>query len=115
MDNYEWLTENFHSEKETVATSHVGYHTAVEAAVLRSDLLYLQVLTPCQLLDSTTQLSERENREKEEMGLSVQAVVSAFPSSLYLHFDFIFVPFYFWSRVTVGQTLQGQMSVNWNC
>lgn len=50
------LTENFHCEKETVTSSHVGDHTAVLAAVLRPDLLYLQVLTPSQPLDTTTRL-----------------------------------------------------------
>lgn len=50
------LTENLHCEKQAGASSHVGDHTAVMAAVLRPDFLYLQVLTPCQLLDTTTQL-----------------------------------------------------------
>lgn len=61
------LTENLHSEKQTVASSHVGDHTAVLAAVLRPHFLYLQVLTSCQPLDTTAQLMEQvEDKEMSQ-------------------------------------------------
>ncbi len=59
------LTDNLHREEQTGASSHVGNHTAVLAAVLRSDFLYLQVLTPSQPLDTTSRLIKQEEEETE--------------------------------------------------
>lgn len=75
------LTENFHSEEETAASSYVGNHTAILAAILRPDFLYLQVLTPCQLLDTTTQLiqqKERKDRIRKSKRRSILLIVDDF-------------------------------------
>lgn len=109
-----WLTENLHSEKQTGASSDVRDHTAVLAAVLRPDFLYLEVLTPCQPLDTTSQLKEK----KKGVGVRDFFSFCLKPfldfSTLYLKFGLILVPLYFWSRIAVSQALQGQMSINWH-
>lgn len=66
----EGFTENFHGEKETGASGHVGDHTAVLAAVFRPHFLDLEVLPPGQPLNTTPQLSGRRTKGKETASVS---------------------------------------------
>lgn len=106
-------TENLHCEKQTGASSHVGDDTTVMAAVLRFDLLYLQVLPSCQPLESTAQLMKQEEGRKKKCDYEeLFAGNCLYSLRLYLHFGLILVPLYIRCHITVRQALQGEMSIN---